>query len=93
MFLLIETLGCGDVTAENCTYFDSDSTTASGGCTATICPCNDNICQVGVFKFLFLGGGMIVSNKIFLKLRIDFIRFVITGPSTTSTSEVRSFPI
>ncbi len=36
---------------------------------------------------------MIVSKKLFLKLRIDFIRFVITGPSTTSTSEVRSFPI
>ena len=42
------TLGCGDRSNENCTYFDSDAATA-GACEATICPCNDNICQVPLF--------------------------------------------
>ncbi len=30
---------------ENCTYFESNSPTA-GGCSAKICPCNNNICQL-----------------------------------------------
>ena len=38
-------VNCGGMSSENCTYFDSD-TTMAGGCQATICPCNDNICQV-----------------------------------------------
>ncbi len=38
-------MNCGDVTTENCTYFDSSSPRA-GACSVMICPCNDNICQV-----------------------------------------------
>ncbi len=40
------TLNCGETTNENCTYFDSSGITA-GSCSASVCPCADNICQVG----------------------------------------------
>lgn len=40
------TLGCGGSSSENCTYFDSATTVATGSCKAKICPCNDNICQM-----------------------------------------------
>ncbi len=39
------TLTCGEVSSENCTYFESSSPVA-GACTVTICPCNNDICQV-----------------------------------------------
>lgn len=59
----IFTINCGEMTNENCTYFESSGATA-GSCQAEICPCNDNICQ----------------------LRLDFDSFVISGPSTSTTS-------
>jgi hypothetical protein len=40
------TLGCGTTSSENCTYFDIASTINAGACTAKICKCNSNICQV-----------------------------------------------
>ncbi len=40
-------LTCGGMSSENCTYFNSDTAAMAGACTATICPCGDNICQVG----------------------------------------------
>ncbi len=39
------TLDCGQTSSENCTYFESTSPTA-GSCIASVCPCNDNICQL-----------------------------------------------
>jgi len=57
------TEGCGDVVAENGTYFES-SGTPTGQCNLKVCKCDDNICQ----------------------LRLDFMTFVIAGPSTATTS-------
>ena len=37
---------CGTTVAENNTYFESGGS-ESGGCSVKICPCSDNICQVG----------------------------------------------
>ncbi len=39
-------LGCGSRIAENCTYFQSSTTPASGTCGVTICKCSTDICQV-----------------------------------------------
>lgn len=39
------TLSCGDSSAENCTYFQSTGSEI-GQCSITVCPCNDNICQL-----------------------------------------------
>ncbi|TRY80429.1 hypothetical protein TCAL_15494, partial [Tigriopus californicus] len=36
---------CGQTSNENCTYFESAGSEI-GGCSLTICPCGDNICQV-----------------------------------------------
>jgi len=60
------TIGCGSTSSENCTYFDSDTVNA-GGCTATVCPCGNNICQ----------------------LRLDFVNFVISGPSSATNSVLK----
>ena len=43
------TIGCGQTSSENCTYFDSSSPTA-GACSVTICPCSNDICQVRNIK-------------------------------------------
>ena len=42
---LTVTLGCGETSVENNTYFEVTSPTA-GQCSAKICPCNENICQI-----------------------------------------------
>ena len=36
---------CGTTIAENNTYFESGGS-ETGGCSVTVCPCSDNICQV-----------------------------------------------
>ncbi len=46
------TLNCGGMTNENCTYFNSE-TIQAGSCKATVCPCNDNICQVTSTELFF----------------------------------------
>lgn len=38
-------VGCGGTSAENCTYFEIKSPKA-GPCSAKVCPCNQNICQL-----------------------------------------------
>ena len=43
-FYIVE-LTCGQTSSENCTYFVSSGSEA-GACRITICPCNDNICQI-----------------------------------------------
>ena len=43
---LLVTLRCGGSSSENCTYFESSGTAATGACRAQICPCSNNICQV-----------------------------------------------
>jgi len=39
-------LSCGGSSSENCTYFESANTVAEGGCSAQICRCNSNVCQI-----------------------------------------------
>lgn len=46
IFFKLVTLVCGSVTAENSTYFESDSVPVPGNCGAKICKLNSNICQV-----------------------------------------------
>ena len=43
-FYIVE-LTCGQTSSENCTYFVSRGSEV-GSCKITICPCNDNICQI-----------------------------------------------
>ncbi len=38
-------VGCGSISNENCTYFTVLGA-SSGSCSARICPCSGNICQV-----------------------------------------------
>jgi len=41
------TLGCGGITSENTTYFQSSSSSQPAGqCGAKICPCNSDVCQL-----------------------------------------------
>merc|ERR1711976_50925 len=46
------TVGCGETSSENCTYFQSSGQEV-GACRLKICPCSENICQLrldfGVF--------------------------------------------
>ena len=45
---VLVTLGCGGKIAENCTYFQSASSSQPAGqCGVTICKCSSDICQVG----------------------------------------------
>ena len=50
-FRLSVSLSCGGTSSENCTYFDSSSLSVgsnqAGSCSARICPCGSDICQVG----------------------------------------------
>ncbi len=43
-------LGCGGTSRENCTYFSSSDgggpQPGGGGCTAKVCPCGANVCQL-----------------------------------------------
>ena len=39
------TLGCGASSSENCTYFEVTGAN-DGPCSAEICKCSDDICQV-----------------------------------------------
>jgi hypothetical protein len=48
-YFLSVVLGCGGTASNNCTYFQSSSTTqASGQCAIKICKCSSDICQVSV---------------------------------------------
>jgi hypothetical protein len=38
-------LNCGGSSSQNCTYFVSTGTEV-GECTMSVCPCNNNICQL-----------------------------------------------
>jgi len=60
----IFSIGCGGSSSQNCTYFESSGTPSAGQCSAEVCQCNNNICQ----------------------MRLDFSSFVITGPSTATTT-------
>lgn len=39
-------LGCGGKISENCTYFQSPTSPSTGACSATICKCSSDICQL-----------------------------------------------
>ena len=57
--LVSVTLGCGGVSRENCTYFDSPAAFGGGQCAATICKINDGICSVTFLKPLGVCAGPI----------------------------------
>ena len=46
IFYKIVTLGCGGVSSENSTYFDSPAGVGAGQCAVTICKVNSDICKV-----------------------------------------------
>ena len=39
-------IGCGASTAENTTYFESSTTVSTGPCTAKVCKCSSDVCQI-----------------------------------------------
>ena len=39
-------MGCGGISSENCTYFDSPAGVTAGLCFASICRVNEDICSV-----------------------------------------------
>ena len=47
MFLhkFLVSLGCGSINSENCTYFEVSGAN-DGDCSAKICKCSNDICQV-----------------------------------------------
>ncbi len=62
-FILV-TLNCGGVSNENCTYFDSSGPMA-GGCSAKVCPCGDNICQMRLdFNTFVIAGPSTNTNSV-----------------------------
>lgn len=48
-YLSSVSISCGSMSNENCTYFESSNNINTGMCRATICPCNNNICQVNFY--------------------------------------------
>merc|ERR550532_1615270 len=42
----IFSIGCGGSASQNCTYFESSGTPSAGQCSAQVCQCNNNICQM-----------------------------------------------
>ena len=55
IFFPIVTLGCGAKISENCTYFQSASSSQSAGqCGVTICKCSSDICQVLDISYISL---------------------------------------
>ncbi len=48
LYFILVTISCGQMSSENCTYFDSSdiADVTDGCCVAEICPCGDHICQV-----------------------------------------------
>lgn len=55
-------LNCGGTSSENNTYFESTGSD-SGSCTAKICPCNDNICQLRLDFETFVLTGPSTSTR------------------------------
>ncbi len=74
------------MSSENCTYFNSVNV-MTGGCQATICPCNDNICQVEKVQHVKLQNRHVLHVLFALpQLRLDFQSFSITGPTTNTVT-------
>jgi len=83
------TLTCGQRTNENCTYFESSSGAVAGGCSATVCPINANICQLRLVLLHFL---LSWALSLAISISQDFNNFVVTGPST-ATGTVANLPL
>ena len=64
---LTVTLGCGESSVENNTYFEVTSPTA-GQCSAKVCPCNENICQIrlDLETFVITGPATVTLSSTFL---------------------------
>ena len=50
-YMCVVDVGCGQTSSENNTYFAVTGPTAGTSCSAKVCPCSDNICQVGEVIF------------------------------------------
>ncbi len=57
------TLHCGGTSSQNCTFFQSTGAD-SGCCTAKICPCNDNICQLRSVRWVRTINDMCTSPSV-----------------------------
>ena len=60
------------MSSENCTYFDV-SGAPSGPCRYTVCPCNDNICQVFAPQ-LYCKKSRIVEWNVIASPRLQLVR-------------------
>ena len=86
--IILVTFGCGSTSSENLTYFEV-SNANEGECTAKICK-QDGVCQVLYIQIDYYSSkkrdiGLSKNDSVF-QIRLDFDTFVITGPSTTTTS-------
>merc|ERR1712038_261819 len=59
-------INCGNVIAENLTYFESTGS-EDGGCSVKICPVNDNICQLRLDFQTFVISGPYTSTALEIK--------------------------
>ncbi len=63
---------CGEMSSENCTYFDSSGGTVSAGaCSLVICPCGQGICQV-VFIMSLVRALAVKCEHLFWTRGLDF---------------------
>ncbi len=63
-FMLSVSVGCGEMSSENCTYFNSEAVVQAGACRATICPCGSDICQASWIPLSFIAlKGKLLSGQ------------------------------
>ena len=53
MLFLLVTIGCGGISGQNCTYFNSEDIQDGQSCSARICLSTENICQLRYSEILF----------------------------------------
>lgn len=59
------TIGCGQMTSENCTIFEATNPSV-GACNGRVCPCTNNICQLRLdFSMFVINGPQTTSTADF----------------------------
>ncbi|XP_059097602.1 uncharacterized protein LOC131891926 [Tigriopus californicus] len=76
---------CGQTSNENCTYFESAGSEI-GGCSLTICPCGDNICQLRLDFNQFMITGPSTSSDVVSKQKLG----VVGAPGATKAISLAS---